>query len=480
MLSRGTPVPSRAHAIYADAMSLLSLSDRAAALREIERLLLETWRSFDRAREGQPPIDPALLETLSRPLPEEGVDAVAALRIASRVLDESIEQPRPRYLAYVGSSGLEIGVLGDALMSCHDINVAVDAGGADFLERQVVRWVSEFVGFGAPAGIMASGGTISNLTALAAARERAVPGVRRSGMAGQRLALYCSAEAHYSVVRAAEVLGVGADGVRPVPLGADRGMDVAACAAAIDADRAAGITPLAVVATAGTTLTGAIDDVAALADVCAERDVWLHVDGAYGLPAAATQAAGARFAGLDRVDSATVDAHKWLFVPKACSVLLVRDQRSLRDAFAHREAYIPHVEEEEPHPVDHTIEYSRPLRSLKLWLAFTVHGASAIRAALERNLAQARMLADLVRDDPELELLCAPTLSVVCFRHRHADNRALVRAVQEDARVYLSGCDVDGVDGLRACFVNFRTTDDDVRATVAVVKDVAAARPQRG
>lgn len=459
-------------------MRSLRLADREAALRELERLLLETWRSFDRAREGQPPIDPALLETLGRPLPEEGADELEALRVASRVLDESIEQPRPRYLAYVGSSGLEIGVLGDALMSCHDINVAVDAGGADLLERQVVRWVAELVGFGAPAGIMASGGTISNLTALAAARERAAPGARRTGMAGRRMALYCSSEAHYSIVRAAEVLGLGADGVRPIPLAPDRGMDVAACAAAIDADRAAGIAPMAVVATAGTTLTGAIDDLAGLADVCAERDVWLHVDGAYGLPAAATATAGARFAGLDRVDSATVDAHKWLFVPKACSVLLVRDARTLRDAFAHREAYIPHVEEEEPHPVDHTLEYSRPLRSLKLWLAFTVHGAAAIRSALERNLAQARLLADLIRADDALELLCEPSLSIVCFHHRDADNRALVRAIQRDARVYLSGCEVDGVAGLRACFVNFRTTDDDVRATVEVVKDVAAARPR--
>jgi aromatic-L-amino-acid decarboxylase len=458
----------------------LRLEDREAALREVERLLLETWRSFDQAREGQPPVEEALLEALGRPLPETGIDATDALRVASRVLDESIAQPRPRYLAYVGSSGLEIGVLGDALMACHDINVAVDAGGADFLERQVLRWVSEFVGFGEPSGVMASGGTVSNLTALAAARERAAPGVRHTGMADRRLALYCSAEAHYSVVRAAEVLGLGADGVRLVPIGRDRGMDVAACAAALDADRAGGVTPVAVVATAGTTLTGAVDDLAGLADVCAERGVWLHVDGAYGLPAAATASAGARFAGLDRADSATVDAHKWLFVPKACSVLLVRDPGALRTAFGHREAYIPHVEEEEPHAVDHTLEYSRPLRSLKLWLAFTVHGAGAIRAAIEGNLAQARLLAELVEADPELELVCAPTLSVVCFRHRHADNRRLVHALQQDARVYLSGAEVDGVAGLRACFVNYRTTEDDVRATVDAVKDVAAAPPQPG
>jgi aromatic-L-amino-acid decarboxylase len=250
-------------------------------------------------------------------------------------------------------------------------------------------------------------------------------------------------------------------------------MDPVACAAAIDADLAAGVTPMAVVATAGTTLTGAVDPLAALVDVCAERDVWLHVDGAYGLPAAATAQAGPLFAGLDHVDSATVDAHKWLFVPKACSVLLVRDPRSLRAAFAHDEAYIPHVEEEEPHAVDQTLEYSRPLRALKLWLAFTVHGADAIRAAIARNLAHARLLAELVEADENLELVSEPILSAVNFRRRGVSNRALVTALQEDARIYLAGANVDGVDCLRACFVNFRTTEDDVRATIAVVDDVA-------
>jgi aromatic-L-amino-acid decarboxylase len=359
-------------------------------------------------------------------------------------------------------------------MACHDVNVAVNSGGADLIERQVLRWVAEFVGFGAGGGVTTSGGTIANLTALTAARERAAPGVRHSGLGDRRLALYCSAEAHYSVVRAAEVLGVGSQAVRAIPVGTGRAMDPAACAAAIDADRAAGVTPMAVVATAGTTLTGTVDPLDALADVCAGREVWLHVDGAYGLPAAATASAGPLFAALDRVESATVDAHKWLFVPKACSVLLVRDPAALRAAFAHREAYIPHVEEEEPHAVDGTLEYSRPLRALKLWLAFTVHGADAIREAIEGNLAEAKLLAELVDADDELELVSEPVLSAVCFRHVGVDNRALVHALQADARIYLAGANVDGVDCLRACFVNFRTTEADVHATVEVVKDVAA------
>jgi aromatic-L-amino-acid/L-tryptophan decarboxylase len=459
----------------------LPLPDRRGVLEHAGGLVLNAWKGFDHPRPGQPAVEERHRELLSQPLPALPSDARAALDAAADVLDVSITQARPRFFAFVGSSGLEIGVLADALMASHDVNAAVSAGGADLLEAQVVRWVDAFVGFGgAGDGIMAAGGAISNLTALAAARERAVPGFRRTGAEGRRLAVYTSAESHYSVQRAAEVLGVGADNVRRIALSEGRRMDVAACAARIDADLADGVVPVAVVATAGTTLTGAVDDLAGLAEVCAARGVWLHVDGAYGLPAAATVTAGPRFAGLDRVDSATVDAHKWLFVPKACSVLLMRDRTALRAAFSHQESYMPH-DEAEVHPVDRTLEYSRPLRALKLWLAFTVHGADAIRAAIERNLQQAALLARLVREDPDLELLNEPSLSAVCFRapapagaDATAHNAALVHAVNTDGRILIAGADVDGTPCLRACIVNHRTTDDDVRAIPVVVTELAA------
>ena len=460
----------------------LALPGREDVLEHAAALILATWRSFDAARETQPQPGERHLRLLAEPLPAQPADGARMLDLAADVLDVSITQARPRMFAWIGGSGLEIGVLGDALMASHDVNVAVSSGAATPLERQTVRWTGEFVGFGGSAeGLMAAGGTLSNLTALTAARERALPGVRYSGIAGRRLAIYCSAEAHYSVRRAAEVLGIGGHNVRSIPIDARRRMDADACAAAIDRDRAAGVVPVAVVATAGTTLTGAVDDLAGLADVCAPRGVWLHVDGAYGLPAASTGPAGHLFAGLQRVDSATVDAHKWLYVPKACSVLLVRDRDALEAAFTHDESYIPHTDREDTHPVDRTLEYSRPLSALKLWLAFRVHGADAIRAAIERNLRQAQLLASLVREDPLLELLVDPQLSAVCFRHLPppgADavehNAALASAITADGRIWLAPATVDGVPCLRACFVNHRTSEDDVRAVVEVVRELAA------
>jgi len=460
----------------------LPLADREQVLEHAAELIADAWRSFDHPRAGQPLPDAHTRDLLSRPIPTKPSDANEALDAAADVLDRSLAQARPRWFAYIGSSGLEIGVLADALMASHDVNVANSAGAADLLEAQTIRWVGQFVGFDDNAGgLLAAGGTIANLTALTAARERALPGVRHEGAGGRKMALYCSAEAHYSVRRAAEVLGIGGHNVRAIPIDEHRRMDIAACAQAIEQDRRSGVTPVAVVATAGTTLTGAVDNIEALADVCGD-EIWLHVDGAYGLPAAATTRAGQLFHGLDKAFSATVDAHKWLYVPKACSILLMHDVDALEHAFSHYEGYMPHGEQ--LHAVDRSLEYSRPLRGLKLWLAFTVHGADAIRAAIERNLNQAALLASLIENDPRFELLTEPQLSAVCFRHLppanadpDAHNMALARAIAADGRILLAPAEVDGTTCLRACFVNHRTTEDDVRAILTVVADLAQTAP---
>ena len=458
---------------------------REEALARAAEIVVQGWRSFDRAREVEPPIDDRMRELLDASLPEAPTPALEVLEDARRGLDESIAQARPRYFAFVGSSGLEIGVIGDLLSACFDANLAVWAAAATEIEDQAVRWVAAFLDFPAAAGAFTSGGTVSNMTALAAARERAVPGSRRHGVRGVDTALYCSAEAHYSIERAAELLGIGSESVRSLPLDGERRLIPEAVAEAIDADRAAGCIPIAVVATAGTTLTGAVDPIDALADVCDERGVWLHVDGAYGLPAATAPSTAGLFGGLGRVDSITLDAHKWLYLPKACGVLLVRRREDLFHAFSHEESYIPH-ERASGHMVDITLEYSRPFRALKLWLAFRAHGAQAFRDAVERNVQQARLLHRLVQESDTLEPVCGPPpLSIVPFRHRsrpgngpgddlNAHNARLVRTLQDDGRVWVAPASVDGRVCLRPCFVNFRTTDDDVRALVDVAVELGS------
>jgi aromatic-L-amino-acid decarboxylase len=238
---------------------------------------------------------------------------------------------------------------------------------------------------------------------------------------------------------------------------------------------------VAVVATAGTTLTGAVDPIDGIAGVCAEHGTWLHVDGAYGLPACAAPSARDLFAGLERADSVTVDAHKWLYLPKACGLVLARRQADLVAALGHEEDYIPH-DRKVAHAVDTTLEYSRPFRALKLWLAFRVHGADALAHAVERNLQQARLLHAEIARHSDLEALCGPpALSIVPFRHLppgatdlDGHNRSLVEALQADGRVWIAPATVDGKVCLRPCIVNFRTSDDDVRALVEIAREVGA------
>jgi aromatic-L-amino-acid decarboxylase len=412
------------------------------------------------------------------PLPEMPMNPAQVLDDAATILDESNSPARPLYLGYVGSTGLEVGVLAEALAATYDVNLAVTARAADLLEAQTVGWVAEFVGYPCAEGAFTSGGMISNLTALLVAREQALPGCRAEGFAGRRGAVYCSDEAHYSIVRAAEAAGIGSDFVRRLPIDERRRLVAGELDRAIAKDLDAGIVPVCVVANGGTTLTGAVDDLAAVADVAERYGVWLHVDGAYGLPAAATERARPLFAGLDRVDSVTLDAHKWLGLQKSCSLVLLREAGLMEMTFGHEESYIRR--EEVRNAVERTLEYSRPLRSLKLWLAFRTHGAAAFRHWIVQTIELAVGLAATLGADPEFDLLAEPTLSTVCFRHVPAGldpealdyhNAALAAATQREGRVYLASALVDGKTCLRVCFVNFRTRPEDVELVVEAVRE---------
>jgi aromatic-L-amino-acid/L-tryptophan decarboxylase len=457
---------------------LPALADREGILADLERVICEAWESFDTPRPAEPQLDEMLIGRLEAPLPQKAGDPDAILAEAARILDASISPSRPLYLGYIGSTGLEIGVLASALLATYDANLAVAAGGADLVDEQTLRWVSDFVGFPYAEGAFTSGGMTSNLTALLAARERALPGCRVEGLGARRAAVYCSEEAHHSVVRAVEVCGLGSNAVRSIPIDGRRRMRPDALEEALARDTAAGIAPVAVVATAGTTLTGAVDPLDEIADICERHDVWLHVDGAYGLPGAAAPSTTPLFAGLERADSATIDAHKWLGVQKSCSAVLLRETGRLQAAFGHEERYMPH-EGDIANPVDRTLEYSRPFRSLRLWMAFRVYGARQYRTWIEATLANARLFTEALLNNPEFELLHNPMLSTVCFRHTppEADdldehNVKLAREMQRDGRVFLAPASVDGRACLRVCFVNFRTTPEEVSYALDVTEEI--------
>lgn len=450
---------------------------REVELDSLTAMIAEAWRSFDRPRPREPRLDAGLESRLSGPLPEQGTDPAEVFADAATILDRSISPARPLYLGYIGSSGLKEGVMGAALAAAYDVNLAATAGAADLVERQALEWVAELIGYPSAHGSFTSGGMTSNLNAVLAAREHALPGCRFDGFDGRRGAAYCSVEAHHSVVRAFEAAGLGSKSVRKIPIDERRRLRPELLDEAIAADVADGIVPIAVVANGGTTLTGAVDPLEATAEVCERHSVWMHVDGAYGLPAAATESAGHLFAGVERADSVTLDAHKWLGVPKSCSIVLVRDRATLEAAFGHEESYLRRTEVD--NAVERTLEYSRPFRSLRLWVAMRTHGAAAYRVWIEHTLALAHLLAEQVRADPEFELVCEPTLSTVCMRHvpeSVADlddhNDRLARATQVDGRVFVAPAVVDGMTCQRVCFVNFRTQPEDVDLVLETLRDL--------
>ncbi len=440
--------------------------DRERALARAFSRVLAAWQEFDTARDHEPPLPLDLEQTLLESLPEHGVDVVQAVDEAVDCLNSSLAQARPRYFAYVGSSGLDIGAIGDLLAHSYDPNLALHAGAATNIEHQTLNWLGEFVGYPVAAGSFTSGGTISNITALAAARADRFPQSRENGLT-QAVGIYASADAHYSVTRAAELLGLGSRAVRAVPVDANRMMDIDSLLAQLAYDRRQGVAPLAVVGTAGTTLTGAVDPLAEIAAVCAEEQLWFHVDGAYGLPAASVRPE--LFTGISQADSVSVDAHKWMFVPKACGVVMVRDRKVLEAAFGHETAYLPGS----ANPVDSTLEYSRPLRALKLWLAMRVHGAAAFRSTIAHNIELAQFLKAQARLRPEWAVGPMGELSIALLRREGVDNGALVNALQSDGRVFVSHARIDDQIWIRPCFTNPRSTRSDAIALLDVADELA-------
>ena len=408
------------------------------------------------------------------PAPQLGLHG-AALDALTEVLDLS-RAPTGRFFGYVLGSGEPVAVMADFLASVLNQNVTAwrSAPAAVTIERQVVRWMAEALGCDGMTGSFCGGGSSANLMALAMAREACLPANEDGARAG---VVYTSREAHMSMSKAVALLGLGRRNLRLIAADEQFRMDVGALERSIAEDRAAGRTPLAVVASAGTVSTGAIDPLEAIGELCRAQEIWLHVDGAYGVPAALV--AAEKFRGLGAADSLSLDLHKWLYQPVDCGMLLFKDPARARAAFAYTGEYA-RVLETEPDEgfafFEESTELSRRFRALKVWLSLRYHGLDAFRAAIRSDLEHARQLADLIANTPGLELVAPVELSAVCFRYRGSDeiNSAILRHVIENGRVYLSNASIHGRFALRACFVNHRTRPADVALIVSEVLAAAA------
>ena len=445
-------------------------------------------REIGAARDGPIFAEPPSAERLARlldggrELPLDGEPLDDLLDACGKVLAAG-RRTGPGFFGYVHSPPSPVGAAADLLASAADQNVTSwrSAPAATEIERLAVRWLGSLVGFADDAaGILLSGGSTANLMGLLLGlRTSTEPDADR-----RPLTAYASEEAHFSIAKAAAVLGVR---LRRVPGDDGPLLDADRLSEAIAEDRRAGLEPFCVVGTGGTTATGAVDRLDAIADVASEVDLWFHVDGAYGALAAADPDSRHLFAGMERADSLALDAHKWLYVPVDCGALLVRDPSTTAAAFSSSsDDYVRVLADEEAESFafwDHGLELSRRFRALKVWMSLRYYGARRIAAAIAEDIAMAAYMAELVAASDDLELLAGPNLSICCFRHvprgvREAEldahNERLLAALQRDGRVYLSNATVSGRLALRACITNFRTTRSDVERTIELVRELGA------
>jgi len=425
--------------------------------------------------------------------PEQGTPFDAIMdELRAHVIPYHAREPHPGFLGYIPSCPTFPAVLGDWLATGFNFFAGVwpVASGPNALELLVLSWFRDWIGMPpGTSGLLTAGGSQATLTAMLAARHHVI-GDDAARLAG--CTIYVSDQGHSSVARAAWIAGVPRANVRAIATDAALRLDVAALAAQLRHDREAGLTPLMVVASAGTTNTGAIDPLADVAALCERESIWLHVDAAYGGFAMLAPDVRARMAGIERADSVTLDPHKWLFVPFECGGLLVRDPDRLSAFFRVTPEYLRDVEaaDRDVNFADYGEQLTRYARALKVWLSVRYFGVAAIRAAIEEAMRLARVAESLVRAEPSLELLSPAQLGIVCFRVREpsldataldALNEAINARVNANARVLISSTRLRGRFSLRLCVLGYRTTEAEIALVIREVLDAyRSSRPGIG
>ncbi len=422
-------------------------------------------------------------------LPQRGAPADTLLGEAAQLLfDHSLHNGHPRFLGYITSSAAPLGALADLLASAVNANLGKWdlAPIACEIESQTVRWLAELIGYPTSCGgLMVSGGNMANLHGFMAARKAKIDwDVRTDGVRGAAhpTTVYASRETHTWIEKAADTSGLGTDAIRWIDTDEQLRIDVDALARRIEEDRAAGCLPLLVVGTAGNVSTGAVDPLGELADLCEAQDLWFHVDGAYGAPAAALPEAATELTALNRADSVALDPHKWLYSPLEAGCTLVRDPAALENAFSFQPAYYHFAEgaaeESGLNYYELGFQNSRRFRALKVWLGLRHLGKEGYTRLIREDIALARRLHTRVAAHPEFEAL-TQHLSITTFRYvpdgvspQAAEaavylnrlNQALLDQVQRGGEFFVSNAILDGRYALRSCIVNFRTSAEDIDA----------------
>ncbi len=439
--------------------------------------LVEHFHEMGRGAPGKRLTRPELESRFREPPPESGMEPLELVRVATQaVFDSSLHVDHPRFFAFVPSPGNFVSTMADALASGFTPFVGnwFSGSGPTEIELVTVDWLRELCGFPeSAAGLFVSGGSMANLTGLAAATRA------KLGYETGEAVVYFSDQTHSCVPRALSVLGFTPAQIRRIPSDSDFRLPLEALAAEVGRDRSLGRRPFCVVANAGATNTGAVDPLAKLAAFCRTEDLWFHVDGAYGA-AAVISAEGRRLlGGIEQADSLALDPHKWLFQPYEIGCVLVRDGGKLKETFRITAEYMQDFHKlPEVNLCDYGIQLTRGFRALKLWMSLKTFGLAAFRQALERGFRLAETAERRLRKCPQWEIVTPAQMGIVTFRWAASDeaNQRLVGQLLADGYAVLSSTVLRGRTVLRMCPINPRTTEDEISETIARLEKLASGQ----
>lgn len=430
-----------------------------------------------------------VLSLFDEELPQDGLDVDELLEKVRRdVIGSATMNIGPHYYGYITGGGNQIAILAEMLsaslnqnnLKWHSSPVSTE------LEKLVIKWVSQFIGYpDTAAGAILDGGSTANFNCMAVARKNMGPPMMSDeGLYGMKpMTVYVSAEGHSSFDKAVDMLGIGKKYLRKIPVDHDFKIRVDLLEQQIQKDRNSDLIPICLIGIAGTTNTGAVDNLQELAAIAKKQNLWYHVDAAYGGPAGALDSKKSLFLGIEQADSVVINPHKWLYVPFEAACILVKEPEKLRKTFSLVPDYLKSDgdEDERTDLMEYQLPLTKSFKSLKVWMTLKAYGAKRIRETIRADIENAQYLGKLLDDSDDFERLAPIPLSIACFRHapqgmseQEIDdwNQKLISLIEQDGRIFLTGTKINGKTALRTCFINPRTTKKDVEWILEVIRDL--------